>query len=251
MSTEPRTLLALERAVVGYGGHGLLPPVDLALAVGDCWALIGRNGAGKSTLMRSMLGLQPLLFGTLRRAPQLRVSFVPQRAHFDLSVPSRVRDFVAGGLDVGWRFLRPWLDASERSRVEAVLEATDTATLAAEPFAALSEGQKQRALIARAVVSAPQLLVLDEPTSAMDPLNERAVFALLQRLCRPPGRDNAMAVLLASHQMGFLPEYADHCLLVDKDLGVLQAGSTREVYASAAFGRIYGALHLPAPGLGG
>jgi len=240
---QRQPILSVDRAVVGYGGHGLLPPLDLRICPGECWALVGRNGAGKSTLMRSVLDLQPLLFGQIQRRPGLRIAFVPQRAHFDLSVPSRVRDFVAGGLDTGWRFLRPWLGRADRAHVESVLEVTDTATLACEPFAALSEGQRQRALIARALASRPQLLVLDEPTSAMDPINERAVFALLRRLCQAgAAEDEPLAVLLASHQMSFLPDFASHCVIVDKDLGIAEVGPAQRLFRGATFARIYGSL---------
>ncbi len=236
------TLLHLRKGVVGYHDHGLLPPLDLAIGRGECWALVGRNGGGKSTLMRTLLGLQPLVYGTIEQATDARLAYVPQRSHFDLAVPARVVDFVGGGLDTGWRFLRPWLSGEERVRVGRALELTDTATLAREPFTALSEGQKQRVLIARALVCEPDLLVLDEPTSAMDPMNERAVFELLAGLCERSGRP--MTVLLASHQMSFLPDYASHAVLVDKDLGVALAGAEDIVFHSEAFRRIYGELRL-------
>lgn len=239
-------LIALDKVVVGYHDHGILPPLDVSLGEGQCWALVGRNGGGKSTLMRSLLGLQPLVYGSIARRAGLRVAYVPQRSHFDLSVPARVHDFVAGGLDTGWRFLRPWTTPAERQRVARALELTDAATLAREPFTALSEGQKQRVLIARALVSEPEFLVLDEPTSAMDPMNERALFELLSGLCDGSGR--RLTVLLASHQMSFLPEYASHALLVDKDLGVATAGEQAEVFHSEAFTQIYGALRRPVHG---
>jgi ABC-type Mn2+/Zn2+ transport system ATPase subunit len=241
-SPSPQPLLTLRKVVVGYHDHGILPPIDLEIGPSACWALVGRNGGGKSTLMRSLLGLQPLVYGAIARREGLRVAYVPQRSHFDLSVPARVVDFVAGGLDTGWRFLRPWTNAAERRRVDAALELTDVATLAREPFTALSEGQKQRVLIARALVSEPELLVLDEPTSAMDPMNERALFELLATLCRSGER--SLSVLLASHQMSFLPEYASHALLVDKDLGLAVHGPEITVFESEAFAVVYGALRL-------
>lgn len=240
--TSSRPLLALDKVVVGYHDHGILPPIDVEIGAGQCWALVGRNGGGKSTLMRSLLDLQPLVYGAITRRAGLRIAYIPQRSHFDLSVPARVVDFVAGGLDTGWRFLRPWTTAAERKRVAHALEATDAATLAREPFTALSEGQKQRVLIARALVSDPEFLVLDEPTSAMDPMNERALFELLAGLCDSSGR--RLSVLLASHQMSFLPDYASHALLVDKDLGIAVAGPEAAVFESEAFGRVYGALRL-------
>lgn len=233
--------MVVEDLLVGYRGRALLPPVNARLLAGELWALVGRNGGGKTTLMRTLLGLQPSVGGTARLQTEARVSYVPQRLSFDLSVPSRVRDFVRDGAETSWSFLTPW--RSDKSRVDAALRDAGVADLAGEQLATLSEGQKQRAVVARALVTEPDLLVLDEPTSAMDPINERQIFALIGDIARQ--RD--MAVLVASHQMSFLPEFANHALLVDKDLGVALNGPLKDVFRSADFRRIYGNLHLGTP----
>lgn len=233
--------MVVDALTVGYRGNALLPPVSARLLAGELWALVGRNGGGKTTLMRTLLGLQPSVAGEVRLESQARVSYVPQRLSFDLSVPIRVRDFVRDGAETGWSFLTPW--RSGKARVDAALHDAGVTDLAGLQLATLSEGQKQRAVVARALVTEPDLLVLDEPTSAMDPVNERQIFALIGEIARQ--RD--MAVLVASHQMSFLPEFADHAVLVDKDLGVARTGTLRGVFQSSDFRRIYGDLHLGTP----
>ncbi|MCB9546153.1 MAG: metal ABC transporter ATP-binding protein [Myxococcales bacterium] len=222
---------------VGYAGRPLLPAIDLAIEPGQIWALIGRNGGGKSTLLRTLLGLQPRVGGRMERRAGLRVAYVPQRGDHDPAVPGRVRDVVRGGLDRGWSFLKPSA-LLDRGAVERALAATETTALARHPFATLSEGQKQRVLIARALAGEPHLLLLDEPTSAMDPVNEEAIFSLLHDLSHQ--RD--LAILVASHQMSFVPRFASHVVMVDKDDGLVEIGDRVAVLSCTACRRKYGDL---------
>lgn len=233
----PAPLVRLDGLVAGYAGRALLPPLSLTIARGELWALVGRNGSGKSTLLRTLMGVLPRVAGRLDGPAGLRIAYVPQRGDYDPSVPARVIDFVRGGIDRGWSFLDPLRILRHRADVLGALEAADVAPLRDQPFQQLSEGQRQRVLIARALVSAPDLLVLDEPTSAMDPVHEREVFALLDRL----RRDRGVAVLVASHQMELMPRYATHAVLVDRERGVALADRVEAVLASSAFQSRYGA----------
>jgi zinc transport system ATP-binding protein len=234
MSEE--ALIALRGLALGYGGRAILPPLDAEIRAGETWALVGRNGSGKTTLLRTLLGLLPRVGGRVERHPGLCVTYVPQRGDYDLTVPARVHDFVRAGLDRGWTFLRPGRVWRHRAAIDAAMAETDVARIAGARFAELSEGQKQRVLIARALVSDPQVLVLDEPTSAMDPVAERAVFELLDRLRRARG----LALVMASHQMSFLPAFATHAIFVDRDHGVVRAGTAAEVASDEHFRSHYG-----------
>lgn len=232
-SSVPVELAGLE---AGYGGHGLLPAVDLEIESGQMWALIGRNGSGKTTLLRTILGLLPSVGGLVIRDKSSCVSYIPQRTDYDLAVPARVIDIVREGLDHHRSFLSPFFVGRHAADVQRALEETGTKELAHRRFRELSEGQRQRVLIAKAIVCDPGLIVLDEPTSAMDPLAERSMFELLDRLRR--SRD--LAVLVASHSMSMLPQYSTHAVLVDADAQQVVAGPIHEVLESEAFRRIYG-----------
>jgi len=233
------SLLSLLGVQIGHRGTPILPPISLEIRPGEVWAFVGRNGSGKTTLMRTALGLLPPIGGTLERDPSATFAYVPQRASLDPSVPMRVLDYVRGGADVGLSFLDPLHGWRRRQEVRRALERTNTLALARRRLVELSEGQKQRVLIARALVTGPTLVVLDEPTSAMDPVNEAAVFDLLLGL-----RDEGdVAIVVASHTMSFVPRYATHCAFLDREPEPLvRVGAADEVLADPAFRRHYGAV---------
>lgn len=234
---EPPRLRA-EGLRVGHQGRPLLPALDLEVRAGELWAVLGRNGAGKTTLLRTLLGLLPPVGGRLTVFGNARIGYVPQRSDLDLGVPARVLDIVRTGIDRGWSFLSPWPSKEEREKVERVLEEMEVAPLARRPFAELSEGQKQRALLARALISDPDVLVLDEPTSAMDRRMEHAVFELLERLAAERG----LALLVVTHDLEHAVAAATHGVFVDKDDGIALAGPIRDVVQSAAFIHYFGAV---------
>ena len=235
--TDPAaSLLALKAVGVGHGGRPLLPPLDLVVRPGQAWAFTGLNGSGKTTLLRTALELLPAVSGAVRRTPDVAVSYVPQRGDYDLSIPARAMDLVSAGLDRGWSFLRPLHLRRGRDRVRRVMEEVGVGDLARRRFAELSEGQKQRVLIARALVSDPQLLVLDEPTSAMDPVGELEIFELIDDLRSARN----LSVVLATHTMSYVPQFATHAVLVDAEAGVVLAGEAEEISASPEFLARYG-----------
>lgn len=233
-------LLHTQGLQVGYHGRPLLPPVELTVLPGEIWAVVGRNGGGKSTVVKTLLGLLPKVGGRIERAPDLRMAYVPQRDDYSASVPGRVIDVVRSGLDRGWSFLRPAF-LTDRSPIREALESCELTALAKQPFSTLSEGQKQRVLVARALVGDPQIMLLDEPTSAMDPIHEEATFALLHRL----SHDRALAIVVVSHQLSFVPRFATHMMLVDKDDGVVEIGNRSAVLSCEACRQKYGTL-MPA-----
>lgn len=224
--------------VVGYGGRPLLPPATFALRREELWALVGRNGGGKTTLLRTLLGLLPKIAGDVVWSPGARVGYVPQRADLDLSVPRLVSDVVADGLDRGWSFLRPGLVRREQARVRAVLGEIGMDALHASPFLALSDGQRQRVLVARALVSDPEILVLDEPTNGMDVAAERAAFELFSTL----RSTRKLAIVVVSHHMAMLGSRASHVLWVDKDDGQVVSGDLDTVRRDPRFAAHYGSV---------
>ncbi len=237
---EP-VLLALEGLRVGYRGQALLPAIDLEIRAGEVWALIGANGSGKTTLMKTILGLMPAVGGRARWGGSgVKVGYVPQRSSFASNVPARVVDVVRGGACRGWSFLNPLPDRARAEAVERAMRDAGVEELAGQQFGRLSEGQKQRALMARALASNPAIMALDEPTSAMDMASERAVFELIDAL----RRRRALGVLLVSHHLSVTVAFATHGLLLDQEVGLVMAGDIQSVAASEACQARYGRLLL-------
>lgn len=217
------TRVHLEALEVGYNGNAILPPITASIAAGEQWAVIGPNGSGKSTLLRTILGLQRAIRGSVTLHG--RVGYVPQRTALNRDLPARVIDMVRSGGDIGWSFLSPGHPRKRRTAVEHAMRDTDTLALANHPFQALSEGQKQRVLVARALASDPQILVLDEPSAAMDHAAEEALFQLLRKL----RADRDLVVVLVSHHLTVATHYATHAIFVDKDRNVAITATMAEV----------------------
>jgi len=231
-------LLRTKKLRVGFERRAILPPLDLEIRRRELWGVIGRNGAGKTTLFRTLLGLFPAVSGQIDRPAGVRVGYVPQRNALDPLVPARAKDLIVEGSDHGLSFLRPLRTAEAKSRVTRAIEATGSGPLLSRRYRDLSEGEKQRVLLARALAGAPDLLVLDEPTSAMDLVAEREVTTLLARL-----RDEfGIGVLLVTHHLGLVATIADRLLFLDADDHVAVAGSVDHVMGHRIFEQRYGAV---------
>lgn len=218
-------LIKANKLVVGYARRGILPPVTFEVRQGEVWGIIGPNGSGKSTLLKSLLGLLKPIGGSVERLEGLTVGYVPQRTGLDLAVPARVIDVVRGGVDRGWSFIRPGYVRQQHESVARAMRDTHVTALSSQQFATLSEGQKQRVMIARAIASNPSLLVLDEPTSAMDAGAERKMFELLGEL----RESRKLGVLLVSHHLPVLGEFATHAVYVDRDEQFIEPGDIGHV----------------------
>lgn len=179
-------------------GHQLvLDDVHMRVAVGDYVALIGPNGGGKTTLLRVLLGLirpdrgEVRVLGVSPEQARGRVSYVPQYARFDLGFPIRVVDVVRAG-QLGTRDVSR---RESRTRALKILEQLEIGDLTESPIGALSGGQLQRVLIARALAVEPDLLILDEPTASLDVQSADAFYDLLREL------SERMTVVLTSHDV--------------------------------------------------
>lgn len=222
---------------VGYHGRALLPAIDFRLRHNELCAVVGRNGAGKTTWFRTILGLLPPVSGVMETCTEpLPMAYIPQRARFDPILPMRARDVVAMGLERGRSFLRPWPGPGARHQVEWALEQMEAAGLAPRSYQELSEGQKQRVLMARLLAGQPELAVLDEPTAAMDEVAERQTMELIRGLCQ----EHHLAVLIVIHHLSVVSSQADQIVFLDRDSQNVVAGKPAEVLAHPAFLARYG-----------
>jgi zinc transport system ATP-binding protein len=182
-----------------------------------------------------LLDLIPPVSGRVVVTPGVKVAYVPQAAAIDAALPVRARDVVRWGRLSGASFLVPFTSRADRAACERALEEAGAADLAARPYRDLSEGQKQRVLFARVLASEADLVLLDEPTAALDATAERDAMARLAGLARNGRR----AVLAVTHALGPAGAHAEQVIFLDREAGVM-AGSPGAVYASPVFQRQLG-----------
>lgn len=212
--TAAEAIVDLRRVSYRFGADVVLEEIDLELAEGDRLALLGPNGGGKSTLVRLLLGLLRPATGTIVRRPGLRLGYVPQFPAFDRHFPVRVEEMILQGRLRDRRRLQPFAATGPRDRglVDEVVARLDLGGLRRAYLDELSGGEMKRALVARALVAEPDLLVLDEPTAALDEPSRRAFWALLAGLPRKT------AIVLATHDLAPETFVAERAALVDRRL---------------------------------
>ncbi|MDY0109102.1 MAG: metal ABC transporter ATP-binding protein [Candidatus Krumholzibacteria bacterium] len=218
--------LAMRGVIFAYGRRPVVRDVDLTVQPQTFTAVIGPNGGGKSTLLKLALGLltpdrgEVQLLGDRPERTRHRVGYLPQAARQDLAFPITVRDAVGHGrLGNGPRW-GPWRRA-DRAAVAGALRETGCADLADRPLARLSGGQRQRVLIARALVTSPEMLVLDEPTAGLDPASQNDLYDLLSQLAR------RLTVLVVSHDMTLVSHHVQQVICVHE--GHLHVPATTEI----------------------
>ena len=169
---------------LGDGSNALLPCPDFAVGAGDYLCIVGPNGTGKTTLLKCMAGLLKPVSGTLVLAPGLAaggIGYLPQQGPLQRDFPASVREVVQSGCQAR-RGLRPFYTRFERRRTAEAMERLDVAPLAKRCYRELSGGQRQRVLLARALCGECRLLLLDEPTTGLDPEATAEFYGLLRRV---------------------------------------------------------------------
>jgi ABC-type Mn2+/Zn2+ transport system ATPase subunit len=211
-SAVPLPLVSLRDVALGYDTRPVVDGVNLAIFSGSLIGLAGPNGSGKTTLFRSILGLLPVLGGSLSRdCPLSNFGYVPQSAALDPQFPLSVSEVVEMGAYGRVRSYQ-FLPLREKKRIREVLDQVGLPHLANRSFFSLSGGQKQRILIARALMVNPKIMILDEPLSGVDEESRRSITDLLIKLTR----ENGLAVFFSSHDLEMVQRVADKIVRVDK-----------------------------------
>jgi zinc transport system ATP-binding protein len=236
-----RPFVELEDVEFAYGPVSVLEHINLTVEPGDFLGIIGPNGSGKTTLLRIMLGLLPPTRGAVRLFGHVpasfrqwgRLGYVPQKATLDPALPVTVQEVVATGL-LPTLGLFGRIRAAERARIGEVLSQVGMAAHAAARIGELSTGQQQRVLIARALVSKPELLILDEPTGGVDPEAQTSFYALLHHL----HRERDVTLVLVSHDIGVVAREVTKLACLNRRL--IFHGRPGDFLSDAALTALYG-----------
>ncbi len=210
MSEGAQTIITCEHVHVAYGRQDVLHDVCMTIPSGVLLPFVGPNGAGKTTLLRAILGLLPVRSGQIRTPFGGKpAGYVPQQKAIDPLYPVTTRQIVEMGLypELGW-WRRPRLE--QKTRVLSVMERFGLSAHQSKTFGELSGGMKQKAMLARALVSGAEVFVLDEPTSELDEDTEREVLAHLVAMARSEGK----TVLMAHHGLEQAAALADTVCVV-------------------------------------
>lgn len=217
--TQVAAAISADAVTFSYDRTAVLAGVSFAVEPGTFVALAGPNGSGKSTLLRILLGLLAPDSGEVRvmgeppgeLTERWRIGYVPQRSDIAEDFPATAREVVAAGLvgRRGWWRRRDCLDAKALGHA---MESVGVSSLANQRFSKLSGGQQQRVLIAKALASGPELLILDEPVAGVDAESQRLFRDALVHLAR----EHRATVLLVSHELGAVAEDLDRLLVLKR-----------------------------------
>ena len=212
-------LVTLHHVGVAYDGYEALKNVDLTIAQDDFLGIIGPNGGGKTTLVKAILGTVPhtgevVLAPELFRGKERLIGYMPQISNFDRTFPISVLEVVLSGLQ-GHRGFVSRYTKEDRAKALRLLETSGIGETARSPIGEVSGGQMQRALLCRAVISDPKLLILDEPESNLDFRNQLIVLETITRLRKERG----LSFIVNTH-------YPEHALSISDKTLMLMGGGT-------------------------
>lgn len=205
-------MLEIDNVSFAYGAENVLEKINFKLESGDFWAVIGPNGGGKTTFVKILLGLLKPNKGEISYTSNIQpchIGNVPQMTYHNIQFPICVRDTIALGL------LQPRIfgfnPKKSQDSIFQAMELLEITHLAKKPLYALSGGERQKVLIARAIVNNPQILILDEPTANIDSKAQKSIYELLKKLNR------TMSIIVVSHDLSLTLGYAKKVLYVNKN----------------------------------
>ena len=205
------TLVSIRNLSVKYGNYTALEHVDLDIFEHDFIGIIGPNGGGKTSLVKAILGAIPYS-GTIRYDNGLNdrnIGYLPQQNNFDRTFPISVREVVCSGLQAK-KNLWGRYSATDRKRADRWMEMIGILPVAEHPVGEISGGQMQRALLCRALISDPKLLILDEPANFVDNKFEKELYDILRTL------NEQMAIVMVSHDIGTITSVVNTIVCVNR-----------------------------------
>jgi zinc transport system ATP-binding protein len=202
-------IITIKNLSVNYGYHCALQNISLSIERGDFLAIIGRNGSGKSTLVKTIVRLiKPTEGSVVFHNPQDIIGYLPQKTSaLDPRFPASVEEIVLSG--IGGK-----TDKTAKEKLNAVLDLLKISDIRKRKIGQLSGGQQQRAILARALINSPTILILDEPTGALDPLSSECFYETI----RDMNKENDTTIIMVSHDFHDMENYAKTIAFIDTTL---------------------------------
>jgi len=226
------SLLDIRELSIGYDSHIVAEHISFRVDAGVYLCIVGENGAGKTTLMRTLLGLQPPVSGTIEFGDGLRrneIGYLPQQTFVQRDFPASVREIVLSGCQ-GKAGFRPFYSREEKELAEKNIERMGISDLAHVSYRRLSGGQQQRVLLARALCATTRLILLDEPVAGLDPKVTQEMYDLIADL-----NDSGTAVIMISHDIEAAVRYATDILHISDSIFF----GTRDEYLASTAGELF------------
>lgn len=208
-------LLTVENLKLGYEGKTVAEQLSFQVNRGDYLCIVGENGSGKTTLMKAVLHLKAPISGKIIAGDGLKpseIGYLPQQTDIQRDFPASVFEIVLSG-NAGKSGLRPFYTKKEKAEATEALEKMGIEKLARRSYRELSGGQQQRVLLARAICAASEMLLLDEPVSALDPIAASEMYELIEKL-----NGDGMTVVMISHDINAAVKYSTHILSLGNDV---------------------------------
>jgi zinc transport system ATP-binding protein len=236
--SDPQRIPAIEMAGVSFsfGEETVLQGVSLTVNTGDFVGIIGPNGGGKTTLLRLALGVLKPSKGTVRLlgdAPEksrIRAGYIPQETSSNKWFPISVIDVTLMGLLSRRSMFRPYT-GDDRDKAAAILKELNLSHLENRSIGELSGGQRQKVLLARALVSEPQILFLDEPTASIDTMGQDEIYEYMRKI-----NASGTTVVLVTHNVGAVSSYIRSVACVNRRLFYHPDGMLDDETIAATFG---------------
>jgi zinc transport system ATP-binding protein len=241
---DNENVLEFNNVSVEFNSTEVVKDISLKIIKGDFVGLAGPNGAGKTTLVKAVLGLVPISKGNINLFNQdsktfskwKQIGYLPQKINsINPLFPASVEEIVSIGLLSTKTFPRT-INSKDRKRIAEVLNDLDISKLKNKSFSELSGGQQQRVVLARALVSSPELLIFDEPSTALDPESRESFFSYIQKL----NKEKGVTIILITHDTGYIGEYANKLLYIDKEL--IYFGSFKDFCSSPKMSKQFGEM---------
>ncbi len=189
---------------IGYDGKAVVSGLNFEINDGDYLCIVGENGSGKTTLMKTLLGLIPLLGGSIQGLNKNDIGYLPQISDIQKDFPATVEEVVLSGTK------KLFYRKKEKDLMRFNLERLNIANLSKCKFSELSGGQRQRVLLARALCASKKILLLDEPVSGLDPKATAMMYEIINKL----NKEDGMTIIMISHDLNGSLKYASNVLNV-------------------------------------